>query len=174
MIHRPAANEYSSFFSTYIENVTSDDLLYELKHNFKRTVATLENVTEDQASFRYAPGKWSLKEVVGHMVDTERIMSYRALCIARGDISSFPGFDENAYVSQSYFSERTLESLLQDFIIVRQATLNLLEHLPTVAYSREGIVSNNKITVRALGFIIAGHELHHRNVISERYINAFK
>jgi uncharacterized damage-inducible protein DinB len=173
MILKPAISEYPTFFARYVERVPSDDLLHELEHNFKLTAATLDSLTEEQAGFRYAPGKWSLKEVVGHMVDTERIMSYRALCIARGDVTPLPGFDENAYVSQADFSERTLQSLLQDFIIVRQATINLLGQFPAEAWSRVGVVNNNEITVRALGFIIAGHELHHRNVINERYISTF-
>jgi hypothetical protein len=170
---RPSSAEYPAFFATYIDLVPSDDLLQELEQSFKQTMAILESLTEEQASFRYAPGKWSIKEVVGHMVDTERIMGYRALCIARGDTTPFPGFDEEAYVSHSNFSERTLQSLLQDFSLVRQASLNLLGQLPTDAWSRVGIVNNNKIVVSALGFIIVGHGLHHMNVIRERYMNTF-
>ncbi|MEX2414590.1 MAG: DinB family protein [Paenibacillaceae bacterium] len=172
MIHRPAATEYSSYFAKYIERVASDDLLHELEIQLNETTDLLADLSEEQTSFRYAQGKWSVKEVVGHMVDTERIMSYRALRIARGDVTPLPGFDENAYVSHSNFSVRSLQSLLQDFSIVRQATLNLLDQLPAHAWPRVGVVSNNEITVRALGFIIAGHELHHRNVIIERYIGA--
>jgi uncharacterized damage-inducible protein DinB len=172
MIQKPAVTEYPTFFATYIERVASDNLLQELEDNSKQTIAILEGLTEKQASFRYAPGKWSLKEVIGHMVDTERIMSYRALRIARGDATPLPGFDEKTYVSHSEFSERSLESLLHSFSIVRQATLNLLEQFPADAWLRVGVVSNNEITVRALGFIIAGHELHHRDVIIERYIGA--
>ncbi len=172
MIHRPAVTEHPAFFTKYINCVPSDDLLQELEHNGKQTIATLKDVSEEQANFRYAPDKWSLKEVIGHMVDTERIMSYRALRIARGDVTPLPGFDENAYVSHSDSSERTLANLLNDFSIVRQATINLLEPLSNAAWSRVGVASNNEITVRALGFVIAGHELHHRNVIVERYIGA--
>lgn len=173
MIHRPAISEYPPYFETYIQLVQTDDLLQALDHNSKQINANLKQLTEEQAAFRYAPGKWSLKEVVGHMIDTERIMSYRALCIARGDATSFPGFDENAYVSQSAFDDRTLASLLQDFIIVRQATISLLSQLPLTAWDTIGTVNSNKISVRALGFIIAGHELHHCRTINERYISTF-
>ncbi len=172
MIHKPAITEYPTYFTKYIELVATDDLLQELQMNGKQIIAKLQDLSEDEANFRYAPGKWSIKEVIGHMIDTERIMSYRALRIARGDVTPLPGFDENAYVKHSDFSERTLTNLLNDFSIVRQSTINLLEPLSADACSRVGVVSNNEITVRALGFIIAGHELHHRNVIVERYISA--
>jgi uncharacterized damage-inducible protein DinB len=170
---RPSPTEYPAFFATYIDLVPSDDLLQELEQSFQQTMAILESLTEEQASFRYAPGKWTIKEVVGHMVDTERIMNYRALCIARGDTTPFPGFDEEAYVSHSEFAERSLQSLLQDFSLVRQASMNLLERLPTDAWSRVGTVNNNKIVVSALGFIIVGHGLHHTNVIRDRYMATF-
>jgi len=173
MIHKPTASEYPAFFSKYIELAHSDNLMQELKLNSIKTIELLEGITDEQASFRYATGKWSLKEVVGHMVDTERIMSYRTLRIARGDVTPLPGFDENALVIHAGFSELAIQSLLQDFSIVRQATLSLLEQLPSHAWSRVGIVSNNEITVRSLGFIIVGHELHHRKVIVERYLSAF-
>lgn len=174
MIHKPAVTEYPAYFTKYIELVATDDLLQELQNSGKQTIATLEGLSEAEASFRYAPVKWSIKEVVGHIVDTERILSYRALRIARGDVTPLPGFDESTYVSLANFSERPLSSLLQSFSIVRQSTIDLLEQFPEDAWSRVGIVSNNEITVRALGFIVAGHELHHLRVIVERYIRAFQ
>jgi uncharacterized damage-inducible protein DinB len=173
MNRRPHSTEHAPYFAKYVELVASHEILNVLENQIKETAALLKGLTEDQANFRYASGKWSVKEVVGHMVDTERIMSYRALRIARGDVTPLPGFDENAYMVHSEFDARPLESLLYDFSVVRRATLNLLERLPKDAWSRTGIVSQHEITVRAIGFIIAGHELHHRNVIVERYIPAF-
>lgn len=127
-------------------------------------------VSENEADFAYAPGKWSIKEVLGHMNDTERIMAYRALCIARGEQNSLPGFDENDYVAHAFFHERTLAGLLEEHKVVREATIALFDSMAPAAYPRLGNANGSPVSVAALAFIIAGHERHHLNILKERYL----
>ncbi|HYE58379.1 MAG TPA: DinB family protein, partial [Rhodothermales bacterium] len=131
--------------------------------------ALLRSLDEERARHRYAPGKWSVKEVLGHVTDAERIFAYRLLCIARGDQTSFPGFDENAYVPNSGADDRSMDDLLDEFAAVRRATLALLRGLPDAAMTRIGTANGQLVSVRALPFILAGHAQHHLNVLRERY-----
>jgi hypothetical protein len=131
----------------------------------------LENVAPDQADYRYAPEKWSLKEVIGHITDTERIMSYRALCIARGDRTALPGFNEESYVAHAEFGRFALADLLEEFKLVRQNTIAVLSRLTDEAWRRVGIANKHEISTRALGYIMAGHLFHHRAIIQERYLH---
>lgn len=166
---RPQQDEYAPFYHTYVGAVPEGDVLQILAEQVRQTVDLLSGLTEEQALFRYAPGKWSVKEVVGHMADTERVMSYRALCIGRGDETPLPAFDEDAYVRDAGFDARSLEDLVQEFQSVRMATIPLLRGLDDAASRRRGTASGKPITARALAFVIAGHELHHRNLLRERY-----
>lgn len=170
MIQRPEAHEYAPFYAGYIQLVAEGDLLQLLESQQAATIKLLSGIAEDKAGYRYAPGKWSLKEVLGHMLDTERIMSYRALSFARGEQGQLPGFDQDEYVGHAGFDARPLESLLAEYATVRQATLSLLRSFSDEAWSRRGIMNNNRVTVRALGYVIAGHELHHLNVIRSHYL----
>jgi uncharacterized damage-inducible protein DinB len=134
------------------------------------TIAVLRNQPPEIADHRYAEGKWSVKEVVGHVCDAERIFSYRILRIARADQTPLAGFDENAYVPAGNFAARTLESLLAEFAAVRQATIALIASLPDEAWARTGIANDNLISARALAYITTGHELHHREILLTRYL----
>jgi hypothetical protein len=170
MIKRPESNEFSPFHAGYIQWVPGDDLLVLFKGQLEDTLSLLRHLTEEKASFRYAPNKWSIKEMIGHIADTERILSYRLLRIARGDNTPLPGFEEDAYVLGASFDLLPLEDLLDNLLVVRISTLSLLKGIAPEAFLRMGSVNNNVVSARALAYIISGHERHHRNVLIERYL----
>jgi hypothetical protein len=170
-IARPQADEYVPYYDRYISLVPEGDLVEMLRTQIGGTLSLLRTISEERASYRYAPGKWSIKEVVGHMADVERIMTYRALRIARADATPLPGFDENSYVPAGNFDARTLASLAHEFEEVRRATVAFLETLEPEAAARRGSANNNEISARALAYIIAGHERHHMRILKERYLN---
>jgi hypothetical protein len=167
---RPTADEHSPYYSKYIALVPSDDLSIaaHLADQHHETVDALRKA-KAKGDFAYAPGKWTVKEVIGHICDTERIFAYRALRFARGDSTELPGFDENAYVAGSNFRSRTMDDLLEELWAVRAATLSLAKHLPESAMSLRGSANATPVTVRALLYIIAGHERHHLALLRERY-----
>lgn len=166
---RPAQNEYDSYYHRYISLVPDEDILIALDQQLSETLILLRGLSEQHGTFRYEPGKWSVKEILGHLIDTERIMSYRALCIARADRSSFPGFEQDDYVKNANFDKRSVSSLSREFEQVRRATIALFRNLDPEAWERRGVASNVEVSVRALAYIIAGHELHHKSVLKERY-----
>ena len=170
-IPRPAANEYNPYYNTYISKVPGDDALHALESQIGPTLALLATVDETRAHHRYAEGKWSVKEVVGHLTDGERIFAYRALRFGRADFTPLPGFDENAYVPAGRFDSRSLRELAQGFGNVRAATLDLFRSLDPEALARTGAANNNPVSVRALAWIIAGHERHHLKILRERYLD---
>jgi hypothetical protein len=165
----PQASEYAPYYSRYISLVKGDDILTALEHQLPVTKALFSSLTSQQGDFRYAPDKWSVKQVLGHVVDTERIFSYRALRIARGDQTPIEGFEQDDYARDGFFENRTLSNLLDEYETVRKATLSLFQNLDPAAWGRSGTANNNKITVRAAAYIIAGHELHHMQVLKEKY-----
>ena len=170
MLKRPESNEYAAFFAVYIDKVPAGDLLDLLEQQLEGTISLVRNLTETELSYRYAPDKWSIKQILGHMADTERILSYRLLRVARGDRTALPGFDEDAFVAGASFDSDSLEDLIVGYSVVRAATLSLLKALKPEAYLRIGIVNNHDISSRALAYVISGHELHHRKVLIERYL----
>ena len=171
-IQRPAADEYAPFYHPYIERVPAGDIRLMLRVQLADTVALLRPLSEQQAASRYAPDKWSIKQVIGHLIDAERVMTYRAMRIARGDETPLAGFDENTYAENAGSDERTLQSLIAELETLRQSTAAFFQHLPDVAWSRRGTANNKSVTVRGLAFIIAGHELHHREILHSRYLPA--
>jgi hypothetical protein len=173
MNQRPASTEYAPYFEKYVSLVPEGDLLQLMSQQIKETTDLLRNITDAQGEYRYAPGKWSLKEVIGHMSDAERVMSYRLLRFARGDQTPLMGFDEETYVNGAAFELHSVQDLLEELAAVRQATLYLLHGLTDEAWERTGKANNNDVTVRGLAFIIAGHELHHRKIIDELYLSKF-
>ena len=168
-VGRPEADEIPPHFVGYISKVTESDPLAVLTSQIDVTVGLLRGLSEADALKRYAPEKWSVKEVVGHLTDTERIMAYRALRIARGDETPLPGFDEKAYVPPAKFDARPLADLVADFRTVRNATLGLFKSFDADAWRRRGTASGKPISVRALGYMIPGHERHHVEVLKARY-----
>lgn len=170
MIPRPDPSEYAPYYRRYVDAVPDGDLLDTLGTSVDETRALLDEVGEAGAGRRYAEGKWSVREVVGHVADTERVMAYRALRIARGDATPLAPFDENAYAAASGADRRTLADLAAELAHVRAATLDLLRPLDAEALGRSGVASGSPVTVRALAWIIAGHEAHHRRILRERYL----
>ena len=168
-IGRPESDEIPAHFVGYIGKVAESDPVAVLTSQIDVTTALLGGLSDADALQRYAPGKWSVKEVVGHLADTERIMAYRALRIARGDETPLPGFDENAYVPPAKFDARPLADLVAEFRTVRAATLGLFRGFDADAWRRRGTASGKPISVRALGFVIPGHERHHVEILKTRY-----
>jgi uncharacterized damage-inducible protein DinB len=169
-IHRPDPSEYDPYYERYISLVQTDDMAATLQKQAQETRDLLGKVSTEKADFRYAPGKWSVKEVVGHINDTERIMSYRVLRISRGDQTPIEGFEQDDYVAGGKFACRTLDNLLQEFMTIRNATIQLIRHLDPEAAERRGTANQKQISARAVIYIIAGHELHHRRILQEKYL----
>jgi hypothetical protein len=169
-IARPAPTDYAPYYGTYIDQVPEADVLALLARQIDDTVTLLRAVPRARWTHRYAPGKWSVSEVVGHLADTERIFAYRALRFARNDPTPLPGFDENQYVPPANFDARSLTDLADDLRTVRMASLALFRGLDDAALARRGTANKVEITVRAIPWIIAGHERHHVKVLKERYL----
>lgn len=167
---RPQSDEHSPYYAKYIALVPDDDLSIagHLADQHHETIDVLRKA-KAKGDYAYAADKWTVKEVIGHLCDAERVFAYRALRFARGDSTELPGFDENAYVAQSNFRSRTMEDLLEELFAVRAATLSLAKHLPESALARRGSANGAPVSVRALLYIIAGHERHHLAVLRERY-----
>jgi hypothetical protein len=167
---RPQADEHSAFYGRYIQRVPDGNLIPILRDQIANTAALLRNAPPDRADFAYAPGKWTLKQVAGHMIDVERVMSYRALRFSRNDATELPGFEENDWVANANFGDRTLADLVDEYEAVRGATVHFAKHLGANALMRRGTANGQGVSVRALLYIIAGHELHHAALIRERYL----
>jgi uncharacterized damage-inducible protein DinB len=163
-------NEYSLFNSTYIKNLANVDLIEELEiclHDFIRFV---QNIPMDKFDYRYADGKWTIKDILQHIIDTERIFAYRALRISRNDQTPLPGFEENSYVENTNANTRSIQDLLAEFSAVRHSNLFLFKSFSAEQLLRMGTASDNPISVRAIGFLIIGHQKHHQKVFEERYL----
>ena len=167
---RPEKNEYAPYYDKYVSLVPDGEVVETLERQIEDTLALLRGVGEERAGHRYAPGKWSIKEVVGHLIDTERIFAYRALAIARGEQKPLPGMDQNEYMAGANFDARTLADLLDEFERVRRSNVLMLRGLSDEAWSRRGVASDNEVTVRAIAYIIAGHEAHHVQILRTRYL----
>ena len=171
-MRRPDANEYDDFYGLYIGQVPEGDVLETLRGGARLTAAALDGLLPERETYRYQPGKWSLREVLGHMIDTERVFSYRALCFARRDPSPLPSMDQDQWVVDSSAHDRTLASLIDDLAAARASSVAILESLPGDVWDRRGIASGCEFTVRACAYILAGHEIHHRRVLEEKYLAA--
>lgn len=168
-IPKPQAHEYNPYYGKYISKVPEGDVLALLQTQIAETASLLRQMPEDRASFRYAPDKWSIKEVVGHVCDTERIMTYRALRVGRGDTKPLPGFEQDDYIKTGNFDSRTLADLVSEFELIRQTTLALFRNFDEEALLRMGTASDSPISTRALVYIVAGHERHHEQILKEKY-----
>ncbi len=173
IIPKPEAVEYNPYYDKYISKVPEGDVLALLQSQNQETARLLRQVPESRATFRYAPGKWSIKEVMGHLCDTERIMSYRALRVGRGDATPIPGFEQDDYIKPANFNSRTLADLVSEFQLIRQATLALFRNFDEAALVRMGTASDSPVSVRALVYIVAGHERHHVQILKARYLINF-
>lgn len=170
MISKPKSEEYAPYAASYVNKVPDGrDVLEVLQDNQAKTYNLFCNMTDEQAMHAYAEGKWTLKEVLGHMIDTERVFSFRAFVFSREDIS-LPGFDQETYVLSTNFNSRTIQSLADEFKAVREATLYLFRSFTLEQLSRSGVASGALVKVGALIYITAGHELYHLDIIKERYL----
>jgi hypothetical protein len=169
---RPEASEYASFYQTYVSKVVGNDIVAILEAQRLQMTQLFAARSERDGNFRYAPGKWTVKEVLGHISDSERIFAYRALRIARQDATPLSGFDQDAFVRAGEFAQRSLADLAEEFALVRNATVALFGPLGEAVWLRRGSANKVEVTVRALAYIIAGHELHHREILNERYLAA--
>ncbi len=167
---KPDLATIPEYYHKYVRLVQEDSVADALANNAKKTTSFLLAIPEDKWMYRYAEGKWSIKELVQHMIDTERIFSYRALCIARGERASLPGFDENTYAAASAADHRSKDELLEDFFAVRKSTVLLFQSFADDQLKRVGIANNNPVSVDGIGFITAGHVSHHLNILQERYL----
>jgi hypothetical protein len=166
---RPAPTDYAPAYAGYVALVTEDDVLSAIEHQSSITQKLLSGLDETRAAFRYEEGKWSVKEVIGHMVDAERILGWRALAIARGETQPLPGFEEDDYVRNANFDAWRLGDLAEAYALGRRANIVFFHNLPEEAWDRRGTANGSPITVRALAWIIVGHERHHLNTLRERY-----
>ena len=162
--------EYNPYYDRYIEKSGSVSLKSGLKDNGDATIAFLESIPEGKLEYRYEEGKWTIKEIIQHIIDTERIFTYRALCIARGDKSLFPGYDQDEYAASCEANKRSMVSLMNEYKAVRLASIILFDSFSEDMLSRIGTASNSNLSPRAVAFITIGHENHHCEVIKERYL----
>ncbi len=166
---RPLESEYAPYYREYIDKVEGD-VLTVLQEQATSFPEFIYSIPVEKTHFAYAPGKWMVKEVIGYVLDTERIMAYRVLRIARKDQTPLAGFEEKSYIQQAGFAERSMERLAEEFSYIRKSNLYLFEALGEEQYAQRGSVSGYEVSVRALLFIIAGHLQHHRKIIEERYL----
>ena len=166
---RPRTGDNNPYYDRYISLVGDDDIIEVLEEQRKTSEKFLKTFTEKQGNYSYADGKWTMKEVLGHVIDTERIMAYRALAFARCEKQSLPGFEQDDYVAESNFNNRSLDDLINDFLTARESNIILFKSFDEEIFNRRGIASDSEVTVLALIYIIAGHEKHHMNILRERY-----
>ena len=168
-MNRPLESEYAPYYQSYIARVTEEEILPVLRSQLDDLDVLLGRVSPEHERYRYAEGKWSIREIAGHLIDVERVFGYRAFCIARGESRNLPGFDEKEYMLSAPYNQIHLEDLLSELRLVRLSNIAMLRNLDDEAWMRIGTANDNQISVRALAFIMAGHVRHHMGVLRERY-----
>jgi DinB superfamily len=171
-MNRPTESEYAPYYQDYIAQVTEDEVLPVLRSQLDALDVLLNAVTPERETYRYAEGKWSIREVVGHLIDGERVFGYRGFSIARGEQQNLPSFDENEYMLTAPYDRIDLEDLLSELRLVRLSNIAMLRNLNEAAWSRTGTANDSPVSVRAIAYIMAGHVRHHMGVLSQRYLNA--
>ena len=166
---RPAETDYDPYYAPYLALVEEEDVLEAIEQQSYQTQKLLSCVEEARGAHRYAEGKWSIKELMGHVCDAERVFGYRLMAVGRGEVRSLPGFDENSYVASGAFDEWKLADLVEQYAHLRRANLLLLRNLPEEAWNRRGVANEKPVTARALAWILVGHERHHMKVLREKY-----
>ena len=172
MTQRPDASEYAPYYEKYVSLVPVGNIVETLETQLSETLGLLANVPEERGDFRYGPGKWTLRESIGHVSDTERVFAYRMLRISRGDQTPMTGFDQDKYVLGRPTSKARIQDLAQEFDTVRRATLSLLQQFDPEAWTRRGTANGMEVSTLALAYITAGHELHHRAIFRDKYLAA--
>jgi len=171
-MNRPMESEYAPDFQSYIDQVSESDILPVLRSQMDELDVLLERVEPHQETFRYGEGKWSIREIVGHLIDGERVFGYRAFCMARGEQQNLPGFDQDDYMLTSHYDKIELEDLVSELRLIRLGNIAMFRTLDEESWSRAGTANENQVTVRAIAFIMAGHVRHHMSVLRERYLTA--
>lgn len=169
-MNRPNESEYAPYYQSYVDQVSENDILHVLRAEVDELDVLLGQLPADRETYAYAEGKWTIREMIGHLIDGERVFGYRALCIARGEKQNLPGFDQNDYMLTAPYKHIELEDLLSELRLVRLSNLAMFRSLDEEAWNRVGTANGNEITVRALAFIMGGHVRHHMNVLRERYL----
>jgi len=167
---RPEPGEVAPYFERYVHLVPDGDIIDILEEQCEESGRILGGLSQEEAGFSYAPGKWSIRQILCHVIDTERVFMYRALRFARGDTTPLPGFDQDAFVAALAPDSRSLASLLREFVTLRASTITLLAGLSEAESTKTGVASDALFSVRGIAYVVAGHEIHHRNVILERYL----
>jgi len=170
IISKPEKSEHDPYYSRYIDLVKGNDIVKILAIQIDGSLALLRSIPTSKNHFRYASGKWSVSEVVGHIIDTERVFSYRALTFARNDKASLPGFEQDDWIRGASFNETPLAELVSEFECLRRANIYFFQHLASDAWMRRGKANDAEISVRALAYVIAGHELHHMQILKTKYL----
>ena len=170
VVAKPQTNEYAAYYEKYVSLVPDGNIVELLEQQLEKTLVLFSGLSEEKGNYRYAPDKWSIKELIGHISDTERIFAYRLLRFARNDKNELAGFEQDGYITNANFDNCSLSELVKEFEYIRKSSISLLRHLPEDAWFRSGVASENEVSVRALAYIMAGHELHHLKILSERYM----
>ena len=168
-MNRPEETEYAPHYQSYVEQVSESDIMAVLRGELDDLDVLLGRVPAEKETYAYAEGKWTVREIIGHLIDGERVFGYRALCIARGEKQNLPGFDQNEYMLSAPYDRIDLEDLLSELRLVRLSNIAMLRNLNDEAWLRTGIANDSPVSVRALAFIMAGHARHHMGVLSQRY-----
>ena len=171
-MNRPTETEYAPYYQSYVDQVSENDIMAVLRSELDDLGVLLGRVPAEKETYAYAEGKWTIREIVGHLIDSERVFGYRALCIARGEKQNLPGFDQNDYMQTAPYNQIELEDLLSEMRLVRLSNVAMFRSLDQEAWNRTGIANANEVTVRALAFIMGGHVRHHMNVLKERYLSS--
>jgi DinB superfamily len=169
-MNRPAETEYAPYFENYIGQVNETDVMAVLRSEIDDLDVLLNRVPAEKETYAYAEGKWTIRQMIGHLIDGERVFGYRAFCIARGEKQNLPGFEQDDYLLTAPYNDISLEDLLSELRLVRLSNIAMFRTLDEEAWSRVGIANNNEVTVRAIAFVMAGHLRHHMKVLRERYL----
>jgi len=167
---RPQSTEYAPYYDRYISKVPDGDIIALLDRGLNEALTVIRNIPEERGSYRYAEGKWSIKEVIGHVIDGERVFTYRALRFGRNDPTPLPGFEQDDFIKGANFDKRTLKDLAEEYEHVRRSTIALFAGLEPEAWDRRGLANDDEVSVRGIAYIVAGHERHHLEVLKEKYL----
>jgi DinB superfamily len=171
IIGRPEAGEFAEFYSGYVSKVPGTDVLSFLQQQMDSATSLIREIPESQGDHTYASGKWSIKELLGHVIDTERVFAYRALVFGRNDTAALPGFDQDQWIQNSNYGNLSIRQILAEFESVRRATLLMLQGLPPAAWGRRGTANDKQMSTRGAAFVIAGHTQHHLDILNSRYLH---
>ncbi len=169
-MERPTASEYADYFEQYLSQTGEGEVFTLLREQAREMKSLLAGISEEKAGYRYEPGKWSLKQVIGHLIDSERIFAYRALAFARGDRQPLPGFEQDDYVDNGHFDERSMQELARDFATARDSSIALIESLHPSVHAARGVADGKPLSARAIAWLMVGHVNHHTKVLRERYL----